>query len=98
MRGAMAFSMERVRQFAREITKMIEDLWITTEVFRELLLLHGFSSAMLERIETNAKSDPQRRKGAEERYAAVHKFLEDSAWDAVAEDFRGAPPSSDKPN
>jgi hypothetical protein len=94
----MAFNMDHVRGFIRQLSEKVEDLWIMRECIRSALLDRGLSLEELATIEQNALQDPGMRKRAQEQFRELRKFLESEALEAMFEDLSEGPPPSGKPN
>jgi hypothetical protein len=90
---------EHFRDTLRKICDLIEDMAIENQIYTEVILENvNISLSALQARVAEARLDPERRKQAQETYAALRQALEQTGIAALGEGLLEDLPPTDKPN
>lgn len=88
-----------IRTSFREITQLIEDLWIEADCYKTLLIHYRLvTPEQLEEVLATAKRDPRVKKLAAEKFGRIRKALDTLGVQAALEAQQSSPPPTDKEN
>jgi hypothetical protein len=90
---------ELAREFFRKYERMIEDMWIETQCYRQLLLEKNLiSEDDLEKTIEAAKLNPENQRIAAETFASSRKVLAEFGMQDTLRNLASKPPTTDKQN
>lgn len=89
---------DAIKAMLRQITDLLETMWIERAGFRNALRNLGYADDQLKALADRALADPELQKQARQAYAQMRHALLDEASPVVIEALSEDPPPSGEPN